>query len=226
MKKLLFAFLLVVSCQAAEELTRMEVDITAEQENFLKAHKEKNWPTILELLQDGVAIPTRFENDGKLEISPLRTEVGLLKILASNKIKDEHQKAGLEIARLFGQWGITGNTKVYCDENCTRWWRTPFNSMLSYPEYCSDFEINIAAIFIAYGDDTQEAKDEALKCEERDLKISMDHGCGEEKDLPKKLEKKAKEIDTFFGSPKLQELIEQEKALMPDLPTKDVGKTS
>jgi hypothetical protein len=227
-KLLLLPLLLVASCQAAEELTRMEEDITAEQENFLKAHKEKNWPTMLELLQDGVAIPTRFENGGELKMSPLRTEIGLLKILIRNKINDEHQKAGLSIVRLFGQWGITGNTKVYCDENCTKWLHTPFSHMLSSSTLkdCSDFEINIAAIFIAYGDDTQEAKDEALKCEEKALKILMEHNLVHEKTIREKLKNKAKVIDAFFASEKLQELVEQEKALMPDLPAKDVGKTS
>jgi hypothetical protein len=228
MKKLLLPLLLVASCQAAEDLSGMEVvEITAEQEAFLKAYKENNCAKMVELLQKGVEVPT-YKEEGGLIVQPIRTKVSLLSHLAASFGTKNHE-AGLEITRIFAQQGVTGNTRTSLKEGESD--RTAFYGILREPlKYITEFQKKMAAVFIAYGDDIKQAKKDALVNKESDLTMNLACKNGGEKDsaqraIPTELEKKAKDIDTFFRSQKLQELIEKEKVLMPELPAKAAGKT-
>jgi hypothetical protein len=232
MKKLLLVLLFTAICQAAEELTgteidiaakeltRMEVDITAEQEAFLEAYKEDNYPAMLKLLQKEVKIPTYFENGGKLEIPPAETMNYILRKLTQDKVAksypqptDEDVKTALEITRILAQRKFTGNTRVYCKNG--KWLRTPFDAILSHCEYANKPLKNMAAIFIAYGDNKEQAKKEHLDNRMSDIERSSTYS--DNKEIQKIFKKTANYINTFFESPELQELIEKERALIYSL---------
>jgi hypothetical protein len=201
-----------------KELTRMEVDIAAEQKKFITAYEKNDYSTLLQLLEDRIKIPIWVQKDINLEISPTTTMVRMLNHLAISKNNIKHslginELEGIEITRILAQQGVTGNTRAY-DKEGKKWHRTPFWCLLHSCKKSNLFAKNMAAIFLAYGDDPKQAKEEALAYEREDSRIIQ----------KEKLEEQENAIDAFFASKKLQELIEREKAFRDACKQKISGK--
>jgi hypothetical protein len=224
-KLLLLPLLLVATCQAAKELTGAEVvDITAKQETLLKSYKEKNWEKFAQLLKEGVEIPTKFEEEGTLEIPPLQTMVHILNhfaLIGAEAENDHYQAspaketAALEITRIFAQkYNVTGNTRAYFSNGKT-WRRTPFYHHLKWGKH-DHFKKRIIAVFLAYGDSAKQAITETVACQKHDLELDSGYKQGNEKAeqaISKQCNIFQREIECFLNSTDFEELVARERLL-------------